>query len=659
MAVGVSSVRADAVGPGTAQQVVPNPVPSANTPAFNNGTVLAIAQVDNWIVMGGTFTSITPKGGTALTRNYLVAVDAKTGALKTTFNPVVDGEVRAIEAGPNSTVYIGGRFSTVNGVGGKVAQLRVSDGGRTTFRAAPINGQINDLALAGPRLLLSGFFTTVNNVSHGGLASLNAGSGAVDPTINVNLTGHHNFGHVAGAAQAAVGGYKIALSPDQSRLVVGGNFTSATSNGISFPRDQIAMVLLSAAGASVNSAWKSDRYSKPCFSGSYDFYMRGIQFSPDGNYFAVVTTGGYFKGSLDLCDAAARFETNGNGQAIQPTWANFTGADSLYSVAMSGSAVFVGGHQRWMNNPFGQDSPGDSAVPRPGLAALDPRTGQPLAWNPGRLRGHGAEALLVTPEGLPTPAGLWVGSDTDYVGNFLYKRPKIAFFPLSGGSALPPNQIPGLPGKLYLAGNRTGVNPNALSARSFDGATAGPTTAVAGPAGMAWGNVRGAFVADGSLYYGGQSGNLYARPFANGTFGAERLIDPYNDPYWSNVQTGSGQTFRGTRPSFYAGIGNVSGMAFSGGFLYYTVAGSTGLFRRAFSTSSGVLNPEKQTVSTPGIDWSDAGGMVIANGKIYVASRTTGTLRSATFTGSGPIGALTPVAGAGTGWGNARGIFLG
>src|SRR5204863_4550313 len=144
----------------------------------------------------------------------------------------------------------------------------------------------------------------------------------------------------------------------------------------------------------------------------FDGYLRGVQFSPDGSYFVVVDTGGYHNSTFELCDIAARFETSATGSDVQPTWADYTGTDSLYSVAVTGTAVYVGGHQRWMNNPQGHEDAGPGAVARPGIAAIDPVSGKATSWNPKRIpRGVGARALLATPQ------GLLVGSDTERIGN--------------------------------------------------------------------------------------------------------------------------------------------------------------------------------------------------------------------------------------------------
>ena len=73
----------------------------------------------------------------------------------------------------------------------------------TTF-APSLNGPINDMALVGGRLFVAGTFTAVKSVTHAGLVSVNPATGALDPYLTVNLTGHHNYGRVAGAANQRV-----------------------------------------------------------------------------------------------------------------------------------------------------------------------------------------------------------------------------------------------------------------------------------------------------------------------------------------------------------------------------------------------------------------------------------------------------------------------
>src|SRR5207247_1385240 len=146
-------------------------------------------------------------------------------------------------------------------------------------------------------------------------------------------------------------------------------------------RDQVAMLDLSGSSAALAS-WSTTRYSPYCFNWAFDGYVRGVSFAPDGSFFVINATGGGNPGSL--CDSTARFETNPNAANAQPTWVDETGGDTVWGVTVTNTAVFIGGHNRWNNNPLGVDLAQPGAVPRPGIAALDPASGRPFRWNPGK-----------------------------------------------------------------------------------------------------------------------------------------------------------------------------------------------------------------------------------------------------------------------------------
>ncbi|OLT29807.1 hypothetical protein BJF79_40320 [Actinomadura sp. CNU-125] len=385
--------------------------PVDGTPHVLDGTVRAIAVVGSTVVVGGNFEQVREAGGgaKATARANLFAFDLSTGKISTTFVPKIDGTVYALQPGPDGTVYVGGRFKNVAGAAtGPVARLQVSTGKVvTSFKPAVPRGKVATMVRRGNRLYIGGTFTQVAKKTVTGLARLNATTGALDPTFAITLS------------QPRAGTLKVAnliVNPQDTRLVVSGTFTRAAGKS----RYQIAMIDTGAKQAAVTS-WATEAYTSPCNRQSFDTYMRGMDFSPDGSYFVVTTTGGPY-GPRQMCDTAARWETNKTGSGQKATWINHTGGDTLLSTAVTGAAVYVGGHQRWMDNPYGSDSPGPGSVARPGIAALNPKTGKALSWNPTRSRGHGVEALVATPK------GLLVGSDTDELGHEFHGR--IGMFPL-------------------------------------------------------------------------------------------------------------------------------------------------------------------------------------------------------------------------------------
>jgi hypothetical protein len=314
--------------------------------------------------------------------------------------------VYALAPGAGNTVYLGGAFSVVDGVAQRgIAQVRLDDGSRVPGFTATINhGDVRSLAGSGPWLYVGGTFTRIGGADRVALARLSAATGAADTGFDAQLGAPHLH---------RVRVEDLAVSPDSSRLVAIGAIELA--GGLRRPQ----LVMVDNATGRV-ADWYTGAYASPCFDG-YDTYLRGVDFAPDGSYFVVVSTG-HKSGPDLLCDTAARFATAGTG-AHQPVWVNHTGGDSLFAVAVTGAAVYVGGHQRWLDNPYGQKSAGPGAVKRPGIAAIDPATGRALAWNPTRARGAGVRALVAC------SAGLLVGSDTDQLGHEYHGR--IGMFPLS------------------------------------------------------------------------------------------------------------------------------------------------------------------------------------------------------------------------------------
>ncbi|MDP8910510.1 MAG: PKD domain containing protein, partial [Actinomycetota bacterium] len=264
-------------------------------------------------------------------------------------------------------------------------------------------------------------------------------------------------------------------------------------------------------------------------------------------------------------------------------------------------------HERWYNNPFGDNWAAPGAVPREGIAALDRTNGLPLSWNPRRARGSGTRALVAT------PSGLWVGSDTTRLGGEYHAR--LGFFPAAGGRSLPRIVVGGLPGTLYKAGPT-----NTLTRSSFDGTTLGTSSTVTSGS-PAWSNARGTYLVSGRLYSGWSDGKLYARAFDGFTLGPAREVNLY-----------------GLSNPYDFSLAGVTGMFFSpaGSRLYYTRAGHPNLYYRYFTPSSEIVGAETYLARSGGVDWSLVRGMTLASGRVYYADGY-GYLRSIDFSDGGPM----------------------
>ncbi|WP_433301772.1 PKD domain containing protein [Actinoplanes sp. CA-030573] len=406
VAAAVACAHPAEADPAQATIVSANPVDW--TPHVLDGTVWSMAVVGDTVVVGGAFTKVADSGRkNTYARKNIFAFGLADGQIRP-FAPDVDGAVYALAPGTEGTVYAGGAFKSVNGADQRgLARISLS-GQRVTSFGAKINwGDVRALATRGTFLYAGGTFSAISGVNRAALARMNATTGAVDTGFDARLT-------APGLSRTRVEHFDI--SPDGRRLVAVGALLKSGS----YDRTQIAMFDVSGAAAALTS-WYTDAYKPACMKG-FDTYLRQVKFSPDGSYFVVAATGR--ASSPDrLCDSAARFEAGGTGRH-NPTWVQRTGGDSLYAVAVTGSAVYLGGHQRYFDNPYGTDAkgPGPGAVSRPGIGAVSPTTGRALSWNPTRARGVGVRVFQVVPH------GLLVGSDTDELGHEYHGR--VGMFPL-------------------------------------------------------------------------------------------------------------------------------------------------------------------------------------------------------------------------------------
>lgn len=397
-------------------------IPATWTPTIaTSGTDGSVEQVRQLVQCGqtmyavGTFSQIK-RGTTVYNRENAFSFSATTGAV-TGWNPTPNAGVETIALSADcATAYLGGRFTAIKGTtAGRIAAVSTSTGAVRGEFAHAANNQVNTLVRTpNGHLLAGGIFTSINgSTANPYLASLNPKTGADDGYVNLRISGNYVYTDSSGRPSAVNSTriYNTALSPDGTRLLVMGTFTSV--GGV--PRRQIFMANLGATSAGVNP-WRSPEFNINC-SVSHPFWLKDAAWSPDGTKVFTATTGykpatGLGSRTTDaragLCDAAASFPATAT--AVTHTWINYTGCDSLYSAAADGSAAYFGGHQRWANNPAGCDAAGPGAVAAPGLVGLSSATGQIVA-NPTRGKGQGATDMLVT------QAGLWIASDNAFGSN--------------------------------------------------------------------------------------------------------------------------------------------------------------------------------------------------------------------------------------------------
>lgn len=184
-----------------------------------NGVVWSQAVVGNTVYAGGSFTNARPAGaapGVSTTaRSNLLAYTLSSGVLVSAFAPTFNFQVLAVAASPDgSRVYVGGQFTTVNGgTRNRLVALNATTGAVISSFAVNVGGTVKAIVAAGDKVYVGGLFTVANGRPRSRLAAFSASNGALtswnpgaDYTVNAMVMAPDSSRLVVGGAFQHLGG---------------------------------------------------------------------------------------------------------------------------------------------------------------------------------------------------------------------------------------------------------------------------------------------------------------------------------------------------------------------------------------------------------------------------------------------------------------------
>lgn len=360
----------------------PSDPTSANSPETVTADVLPTPQIDgvvwdqevvgNTVFVGGQFTTARPYGAAPGTqevaRSNFLAYDLTTGALRTDISPSFNAQVRSISASPDGKrLYVAGSFTSVSGqTRYRITAFDLPSMTLVSNFRPTVGTTVETVLATASAIYISGGFTVVQKETRLRAAALSPTNAALLPWAPV-LEG--------GSAKA------IVVSPDGSKVVLGGSFTSL--NGSSDPGYGIGAVTAD-TGASLPWAMNSIIRNGGTKSSIMDLssdgdsvYGVGYQHSQGGK-----ATEGTFRASW--ADGTL-------------TWLADCHGDT-YSVEAVGDVIYTAGHNHACDNTGG--FPNDPAAYHRAIAFSKTGYGTtinnppPAGWTYGNFAGNPATNVL-------------------------------------------------------------------------------------------------------------------------------------------------------------------------------------------------------------------------------------------------------------------------
>ena len=183
-----------------------------------DGVVWQQVIVGDRVYVAGDFTSARPAGAapgvSTVPRANLLAYDLATGELIADFAPTTNAQVLTLAPSPDgSRLYIGGDFTAVNGATvWRVAAIDARTGALITSFLPKPDAKVRAILPVGDTVYFGGLFGAVGTSTRPHLAAVSASNGALLDW--------------APAASGGGGVHALAMAPDLSKVVAGGSFTT-------------------------------------------------------------------------------------------------------------------------------------------------------------------------------------------------------------------------------------------------------------------------------------------------------------------------------------------------------------------------------------------------------------------------------------------------
>lgn len=346
------------------------PDPAGGPPYTHVNTLLIVGAS---IYIGGNFTSV---GGAE--RSMLAEVDARTGAA-TPWNPRPNSEVWAL-ASNDGSIYAGGYFTSVGDWERRtcLAALDATTGELTSWDARLAGYQVQALTVHGSTLYVGGDFSEVGGLGRSYLAAFDLGTG--DPVPWMPQPSGPVWCLAASDTVLYVGGLFGSIGGQERHRIAAIRLTDGGATEWD-PSADDAVTTLAAGSDAIYAGGLFGRIGGQIrsriaaldpttgFATSWDpavhswgwvnsLAVEGHTVYLGGNFVGV---GGETRSNLAAVDAVT--------DSVLPWRADADG--EVETVAASGGAVFAGGLFR-----------GVGGLSRSGLAAFDGTTGSVLDWNP-------------------------------------------------------------------------------------------------------------------------------------------------------------------------------------------------------------------------------------------------------------------------------------